>query len=166
MGIGQEIAYLIHVLSLMRRTGELMRFVKFCLVGLSGVGVNLGLLWLLTERFGLYYLLSAAISIETSIVSNYLLNEFITFRDRRTGGVGRVFARLASFNTVSLVGVALNLGILWLLTTALGLYYLVSNLFGIAVATTWNYLVNNKWTWRRRATPTVSAVATGTDRSG
>ena len=143
----QQLDYLWHVYSLMRRTGELARFIKFCLVGLSGVGVNLGLLWLLTERAGLFYVLSAAISIEASIVSNFLLNNFLTFSDRRRQGIRALLNHLLRFNIVSLIGVGINLGILWLFTSVFGVYYLASQCVGIIFATLWNYLVNNWWTW-------------------
>jgi dolichol-phosphate mannosyltransferase len=132
----------------MKRKGELLRFVKFCLVGASGVLVNIGLLWLLTEFAGLFYLLSAAISIETSIVSNFTLNDFFTFTDRRSAGAKSFLYRLVKFNLVSLAGLGINMGILWLLTDILGVYYLLSNLCGIAAATFWNYLVNSWWTWK------------------
>jgi len=72
----QQIDYLKHIYSLMRRKGELLRFVKFCLVGLIGILVNMFLLWLLTEFVGLFYLISAAIGIESSIISNFVLNDF------------------------------------------------------------------------------------------
>ena len=132
----------------MRRKGELLRFIKFCLVGLSGVGVNMGLLWLLTERAGLPYLLSAAIGIETSIISNFVLNDFFTFSDRRSPTIKSTMKRLLKFNLVSIAGLAINLGTLWLLTEVFRMYYLVSNLFGIALATLWNYGVNTYWTWK------------------
>jgi dolichol-phosphate mannosyltransferase len=144
----QQIDYLKHIYSLMRRKGELVRFAKFCLVGLSGILVNMGLLWLMTEVAGLFYLLSAAISIETSIVSNFILNDFFTFPDRRLRGAKPFFSRLLKFNLVSLIGLALNMGVLLLLTNVFGIYYLISNLFGIAAATLWNYLFNTWWTWK------------------
>ncbi len=144
----QQIDYLKHIFSLMRRKGELLRFVKFCLVGFSGVLVNMGLLWLLTEFAGLFYLLSAAISIETSILTNFTLNDYFTFRDRRSPTLKSFLSRLVKFNLVSLAGLALNMGVLWLFTEVLGIYYLLSNLFGIVLATLWNYLVNTWWTWR------------------
>ena len=144
----QQVDYLKHVYSLMKRKGELWRFLKFCVVGLSGVLVNMGLLWLLTELAGLFYLLSAAISIETSIISNFIFNNYFTFRDRRSSGVKSFFNRLVKFNLVSLAGLGINMGVLWLLTEVFGLYYLLSNLCGIVVATLWNYLVNIWWTWK------------------
>ena len=144
----QQIDYLKHIYSLMRRTGEMVRFIKFCIVGLSGVGVNMGLLWLLTELGGMFYLLSAAISIETSIITNFILNNYFTFADRNRQGVKPFLSRLLKFNLVSLAGLGINLGILWLLTEGLGLFYMLSNIFGIVAATLWNYLVNNWWTWK------------------
>jgi dolichol-phosphate mannosyltransferase len=144
----QQLDYLKHIYSLMGRKGELLRFAKFCLVGLSGVLVNMGLLWLLTEFAGLFYLLSAAISIESSIISNFTLNDYFTFRDRRSPTLKSFLSRLVKFNLVSLAGLALNMGVLGLLTEVFGVYYLLSNLCGIVVATLWNYLVNTWWTWR------------------
>ncbi len=148
LGSRQQIDYLRHVYSLMKRKGELLRFVKFCLVGASGVLVNMGLLWLLTEFAGLFYLLSAAISIESSIISNFTLNDYFTFPDRRLKGGRNFLKRLVKFNMVSLVGLGLNMTVLWLLTSVLGVYYLLSNLCGIAAAILWNYVVNFWWTWK------------------
>jgi dolichol-phosphate mannosyltransferase len=144
----QQIEYLKHLYSLMRRTGELVRFLKFCLVGLSGVLVNLGILWILTEFGGLPYQASAVISIEASIISNFILNDYFTFPQRRIPGIRHFFNRLWKFNVVSLAGAAINYGILMLFTEVAGVYYIVSQLIGIIVATLWNYLVNTSWTWR------------------
>ncbi|MFH1381937.1 MAG: glycosyltransferase family 2 protein [Chloroflexota bacterium] len=148
LGTKQQLDYLRHVFSLMNRRQELSRFAKFCLVGGSGVLVNMGLLLLLTEFVGFYYLLSSAIGIETSIISNFLLNDFFTFRDRRAQSAQNLVGRLFKFNLVSLAGLGINLALLWFLTSVVGMYYLISNLFGIAAATLWNYLVNVLWTWR------------------
>ncbi len=146
--LSQQVDYLKHIASLMKRTGEVTRFLKYCLVGASGVVVNMVLLWLLTEFAGLFYLVSSAIAVEISIITNFTLNDLFTFRDRRAGGRARLLTRLAKFNAVSLAGLAVNVAILWLLTSIFGVYYLISNLFGIAAATLWNYLVNFWWTWK------------------
>lgn len=60
-----------------------LRLIKFAIVGTSGVVVNLGLLYILVEWFGLYYMLAAVISIGSSVVSNYILNDKWTWRDRK-----------------------------------------------------------------------------------
>jgi len=146
--LSQQVDYLRQIASLMRRTGELARFLKYCLVGASGVLVNMGLLWLLTEVGGLFYLASAAISIETSIITNFTLNDRFTFPDRRARGLAPFLRRLGKFNLVSLAGLAVNMAVLWTLTSMLGIHYLISNLVGIAAATMWNYAVNFLWTWK------------------
>ena len=146
--LSQQVEYLKHIASLMRRKGELTRFLKYCLVGAGGVIVNMGLLWLLTEVGGLYYLVSAAFSIEASIITNFALNDFFTFPDRRARGGRQFMKRLAKFNIVSLAGLGANMAVLWTLTSVFGVYYLISNLCGIAVATLWNYVVNFWWTWK------------------
>jgi len=61
--------------------------------------------------------------------------------------------RLAKFNLVSAAGIGINMGVLWGCTEFLGIYYLLSNLCGIAVAMLWNFIVNTSWTWRRSRAP-------------
>lgn len=146
--IRQQVDYLRHLFSLIRRAGELTRFFKFCLVGASGVLVNEGLLWILKGFANLPLALSSGIAIETSIITNFLLNDFFTFSDRRVAGVRSFMRRLGKFNSVSLIGLGINIGLLLLLTNVFGLHYLLSNLVGIAAAMMWNYLVNLGWTWK------------------
>jgi dolichol-phosphate mannosyltransferase len=145
----QEIEYLKHLISLMRRSGELARFGKFLLVGASGVVVNEGLLWLLTDKAGLYFMLSSAIAIETSIITNFILNHWFTFADLKGKGVKSYLTKLGQFNLVSMIAVVINLSLLWLFKTEFGVQYLIANLVGIAVSMMWNYIANNLWTWKR-----------------
>ena len=126
----------------------MVRFIKFCLVGGSGTLLNMSLLWLLTEFAGLPYLISAVIGIETSIITNYILHSYITFADRRSTSVNTFFKRLLKYNLASLGGLAINIGMLWLLTEVAGLYYLLSHLCGIALSTLWRYFLSSRWAWR------------------
>jgi dolichol-phosphate mannosyltransferase len=123
------------------------RPLKFGTVGASGVIVNMGLLYTLTEFAGLFYLFSSAIAVETSIIWNFFWNETWTFSEIGKETWRKFFERLAKFNTVSLVGLGLNLAILFALTEFAGLHYLISNVFAIMAVFAWNYLGNVKWTW-------------------
>jgi len=78
------------------------RFVKFCTVGFSGVFVNLGFLLLFADILDIQINIASALAIEISILSNFVINELWTFRDRR--GNGTIMARGAQFNLVSLLG--------------------------------------------------------------
>jgi len=125
------------------------RFIKFSSVGLSGMVVNLGLLWLLTTYvFGeKLYMLAAAISIEASVVNNFYWNDVWTFRDKRKRN-GNVIVRLLKFHLSRLLGISTNLAFLYLLTEYLMLYYLLSNIFAIGAGMLVNYLTSDKWVWR------------------
>lgn len=132
-----------HLLKLATYSKEHCRFLKFLAVGATGIAVNEGLLWLLTES-GLFYLFSSLIGIETSIISNFILNDLWTFRKERKGPF---LGRLGKFNVARLITLAINLMVLWLLTS-FGLHYLISNLIGIAIATIIGYLASLWWVWK------------------
>jgi dolichol-phosphate mannosyltransferase len=132
----------------MARTGELIRFIKFCLVGGSGVLVNFVVYWLLTRAAAMPKYGANAISFEASVISNFALNEYFTFHDRRFGRAGDFFIRLLKFNGISLVGLGLQQGCLKLFADIIGINDLVALVIGIALATLWNYFVNSWWTWK------------------
>ena len=124
-----------------------LRFLKFCIVGLSGVFVNMGLLYALTEFLGLFYMLSSFIAIECSFISNFLLNDLWTWRGVGASRHIERLKRLGKFHVVYGIGLAINIGLLYIITEYLGVYYIVSNLVAIAVATLWNFWWSAKWTW-------------------
>lgn len=119
----------------------------FCIVGLSGVLVNMGILWTLTQFVGFHYLWASPIAIEIAILNNFIWNDLWTFRARRQNPLK---IRLAAFHLISIGGGAINWAILFLLTQG-GVFYLISNLIGIGVAFLWNYYANSRLTWRVKA---------------
>lgn len=147
----------------------LARFIKFGIVGGSGVIVNLGIYFFLTRGLGWQETLwgkyiSYALSVEVSILTNFLLNDFWTFADRRDADPWRI--RFLRFHVVSLVGMAVNWGVFallnWLIVTGrmqligavdfLGWHGNVDDLvaacLGIIGAMAWNFFANLFWTWR------------------
>lgn len=125
---------------------KLRRFMEFCIVGLSGVLVNMFFLWFFTEVVGLHYMLSSPAAVELAIINNFTWNHIWTFR--KSKNKSHVLTRFGKFNVISIIGLFVNLLVLYSLTEFLGLYYLFSNLFGIVSAVLWNYFLNVNWTWR------------------
>jgi dolichol-phosphate mannosyltransferase len=128
---------------------EWRKIARFGLVGLSGIFVNMGLLYALTEFAGLYYLASAVIAIEVSIVNNFVWNDIWTFGSTDNLRFGRKVQRFGSFQAVSMGGLLVNMAVLFFLSDIAGVYYLVANLAGILVAFAWNYGVNRHYTWKK-----------------
>jgi dolichol-phosphate mannosyltransferase len=122
-------------------TPEVLRFVRFALVGGSGVAINMLTLWLLHDRLGLPLSRSSFVAISLAILNNFIWNNFWTF-----GASGIQPRRLAQFIVISLVGMGINLAVLNVLV-ALGIHYAIGNLVGILVATAWNFYANARWTW-------------------
>ena len=144
-----QIEYLRHVISLARRTGELAFFLKFVTVGLTGVGVNLGVYTLLSRLTGLNGNLdwvAVIIGIEVSILSNFNLNDAFTFRSRR--GHRSYFGRLLRFNLIAVSGALIQTGTFLLLTRAFSVFDILADGIGIVLAFTWNYFINRSWTWK------------------
>lgn len=123
------------------------RFIKFCIVGGSGIIVNEFFLWFLTEIFMLYYLISSLIAIEISIVSNYTLNNFWTFKDKKVSGL-KFFKLLIKYNIVYIGGTIINVFMLWFFTDIVGIFYLFSNLIGMGSGVLWNYFFSLKVVWK------------------
>lgn len=128
---------------------KLRRFMKYCIVGLSGVFINMFFLWFFTEILRLPYLIASPIAIELAIINNFSLNNCWTFKGNTNKSP--VLIKLAKFNTISMGGLLVNMTILFMLTEFLQLYYLLSNLTAILAATLWNYLLNVSYTWQERS---------------
>ena len=118
------------------------RFVKFCLVGGSGVALNTAVLYGLTESAQMSLAIASPLAVEVAILNNFYWNNAWTFRAR-----GVELGRLVKFNLVSLVGMAITTGVLLALVNNFDIHYLIANLFGIGVAMVWNFLINFFWTW-------------------
>ncbi len=82
------------------------RFIKYCVVGASGVVVNLCAFWLF-RKVGVHINLSSALAIELSIISNFLLNNSWTFLDRRSAGSG-IAGQVYRFHLTCLTGAAIQ----------------------------------------------------------
>jgi len=118
---------------------------KYYAVGASGVLVNLGLLFYLTEYVGLWYFLSYTLAISASITSNFILNKFWTFRDSINSQ--RTIVMYVKFVSVSLLGMAIQLGSVYLLVESLSVYYMLAALVSISIAGAINFMINRRWTF-------------------
>src|SRR5438270_5996515 len=108
------------------------RWLKFSMVGVMGVGVQLGVLATLTS-FGLHYLVATALAVETAVLHNFIWHHNFTWGDRSAGGFSRIFSRLARFNlTTGAISIGGNLALMALLVGLAGLAVLGGNVAAIA----------------------------------
>jgi len=118
---------------------------KYYAVGASGILVNLGLLYYLTEYGSLWYFLSYALAISVSITSNFILNKFWTFRDSIDSQ--KTIVMYVKFVSVSMVGMAIQLGSVYVHVESLTVYYMLAALISICIAGAINFIINRRWTF-------------------
>ena len=128
---------------------KLEEFIKFAIVGGSGVLVNMGLLFILTRYFSVRLEIASPIAIEVAILSNFSLNNLWTFKKRNT--LVTFWTRLFRYHLVTGLAGIVNYGVLLLLVNSFGLHDMLSNLIGILIGTFITYSLNSLWTWRVRS---------------
>ena len=119
---------------------------KFCIVGFSGIVINNSLLYILTEFGKLFYLISASIAIETSVVSNFIFHDRWTFKNDKNIPIHK---RFLSYQVISLIGIGGHLTLLYVLVDLCHIFYIYANILVIFPMVTWNFLMNRYITWKK-----------------
>lgn len=109
---------------------------RYFFVGGFAFLVDYGLLVLLTEVFGLHYLVSATISFLAGLVVNYLLSTSWIFRKST---LENKWAEFLIFAVIGVVGLGLNNLLLYLFTDKLHIHYMISKLLTTAIVMIWNF---------------------------
>jgi dolichol-phosphate mannosyltransferase len=121
-----------------------LRFAAFVLVGGFCLTANTLLLWALTEGLGTHYLVSTVIAFAAITPLGFLLNKVITFRTRRE------YARieLPRYFVAMAASFAANLALMYLLVSALGVWYLAASLVVAVILVVLNFLTSDRWSFR------------------
>jgi dolichol-phosphate mannosyltransferase len=148
----QYVEYLQHLFKLRLSLLPVQRFIQFGLVGLSGVVVDMGLLYLLSDPTMLNFPLtrSKILASETAIINNFIWNDLWTFRDisGKQKGWKKQIKRFLKFNVICLAGLILNVLFLNLFYNVFGINRYVANFMAIVIVTLWNFWLNLKLSWR------------------
>ena len=119
--------------------------IQFYIVGASGVLVNLGILYILTDIAGFWYVASQVIAISVSITTNFFFNRYWTFgsfvEDKRNS------VMYFKFLIISAIGMSIQLAITVSLVESSGFYHMYGAGIGIAIASGINYILNRRVTF-------------------
>jgi putative flippase GtrA len=148
-------------------TSSFLRFVKFGIVGGSGVVVNVGLLHAFTAYAKIDYRIASIIAIECAVINNFLWNYFWTWKDRQAGSKRSFAYMLFKFHLSSgLTALVVNWGLLVILNGVIKVdYHLssvqvmhlhfgisnlhVSNLIGIVCGAVVNFVLGHFWVFSK-----------------
>jgi dolichol-phosphate mannosyltransferase len=125
-----------------------VRFALFAIIGGLGLVVHLATLGTLLKLGGIGFAAAQAAATMTAMTSNFFLNNWFTYRDRRLKG-WRLLRGLVSFYVVCSVGAIGNVGIAAYVFKADQSWWL-AGVAGAVVGAVWNYATSSVFTWRAK----------------
>ena len=122
------------------------RFLSFMLVGTIGLGVHLVTLRLALGALGLDFPRAQGIAALVAMTGNFILNNRLTYRDRRLSGIG-FLKGLLGFYAISAMGALTNVGMASWLYAHEPVWWL-AGAAGALMGAVWNYSMATLLVWR------------------
>jgi len=120
-----------------------LKFIKFCLVGLSGIMVDFGITFLGKEILKIQKYISNALGFSIAATTNYILNRIWTFHSHNPN----ITLEFTRFFMIALIGLCINLLIVWSMAGKLKVNFYLSKLVATFIVTAWNFLINAYYTF-------------------
>src|SRR6266567_579447 len=125
-----------------------LRFLLFAMVGSIGLLVHLAALFVALEVFGLPFPEAQACGALVAMTSNFILNNFLTYRDQRLKGFA-ILRGLLLFYLVCSVGLLANVGVAFSVYDQEPIWWL-AGAAGALMGVVWNYAMSGLFVWRKR----------------
>ena len=122
---------------------NILKFIKFCLVGASGVILDFGVTYLLKEKFKIQKYIANACGFIIAASSNYALNRVWTFQSQNSN----IINEYGHFILISIIGLGINTLILWALVSKWKKNFYTSKIIAVIITTFWNFLANILFTF-------------------
>jgi len=120
-----------------------LKFIKFCLVGFSGLIIDFATTYLLKEKVKIPKYIANASGFILAASSNYVLNRIWTFHSKNSN----IINEYSSFILISIIGLGINTLVLWIFNDKLKKNFYFSKIIAVFTATFWNFLANSFFTF-------------------
>jgi putative flippase GtrA len=121
----------------------ILKFIKFSLVGFSGVFVDFGMTYFFKEVVKIQKYVANAIGFCMAATTNYILNRIWTFQSHNP----HVAWEFSRFFIIALIGLGINSAIIWLMNGRFKVNFYLSKLVATLIVTLWNFLINAYFTF-------------------
>ena len=121
----------------------LLKFLKFCAVGLFGAFVNFGVTYVCKEWLKLNKYLSNILGFVTAATTNYFLNRLWTFQSSNP----QIGTEYVKYFVVSVIGLGIDTLTVYLLNGKLKWNFYLSKVFAMGAAMLWNFFGNLLFTF-------------------
>jgi putative flippase GtrA len=121
----------------------IIKFLKFGMVGLSGLIIDFGFTYFFKEIVKVQKYVANALGFTIAASSNYLFNRLWTFQSNNP----EIAVEYIEFLFISMIGLAINTLFLWILVGKFKYNFYLSKLFAIGIVTIWNFFMNLYFTF-------------------
>ena len=125
-----------------------LRFILFAMVGGIGLVVHLTTLFLGLQLFKAPFAEAQAAGAIVAMTTNFILNNFLTYRDQRLKGFA-ILRGLIMFYIVCSVGLLANVGVAFSVYDQEPIWWL-AGLAGALMGVVWNYAMSGLFVWRKK----------------
>ena len=127
---------LIRKLFLKDTNNWLIQLIRYFFVGGIAAVVNILFLYIFTDIFNLYYLISNVLAFIFGLTTNYMLSKRFIFR----ADIGNKGFEFTIYGLIGVIGLIFDTGLLYFFTSLLGFYYMISKVFSTIIVFLWNFV--------------------------
>ncbi len=121
----------------------IFKFIRFGIVGFSGIFVDFGTTWTLKEKFTIHKYVANSCGFLFATVTNYFFNRYWTFQSHDP----KAFQQFGKFFTIALIGLLFNNVIIYILNDKLKINFYLAKVFAIIAVSIWNFFANYIYTF-------------------
>lgn len=119
---------------------------RYLLAGSMAALVDLALLYIFTDWFGVWYLASATIAFLGSFLTSFVLQKFWTFRDHN---LGRIPKQLTIYLIAGVASLFLNSTLMYFWVDILRIWYMSAQMITAGILAIGSFLLNHKVTFKK-----------------
>lgn len=120
-----------------------LKFLKFCVVGSIGLGIDFGITFLSKEKARWNKYLANSLGFISAATSNFFINKYWTFEDTDPDQL----LQYSKFILIALIGLAINNCIIYLLINKRQMKFYWAKLAAVGVVVFWNFIANYNFTF-------------------
>lgn len=143
----KDFSYIIIMLQKYKHV-DILQFIRFGLIGIVATLCHMGTLIIFVEIFKYEPIMASTIGFILAVIISYVLNYRFTFIARRS----HVFFFLR-YLVVCITGLAINISIMFLTVNILKWWYIIGQIFTLAIVPVTNFTLNKYWTFRNKNKP-------------
>lgn len=108
---------------------------KYFGVAIVAAMVNIGMLYVLTDLCHINYLISNVVAFIFGLITNYVLSKKYVFKESKLNKI----LEFIIYAVIGIIGLGIDTFFLWLFTSKIGIYYMLSKIITTGITFVWNF---------------------------